>query len=159
MVQSFLKVFDQTLTAFHPSIRALNDPSGCHWDKSRLALGYFLGFGWLRCEFKPDLGHDLWVEFLQLCCELVRVIPPVKQNGNFGDIDGFSSKVVQVVAQQFNQALIIGYTRFSAVGKKRQTQSVHCQMSFDAIGAFVMTKPLGLHTGIARILHRLRIDY
>jgi len=37
--------------------------------------------------------------------------------------------------------------------KKRQAQSVYCQMSFDAIGTFVMTKPLGLHAGIASIFH------
>ena len=31
-------------------------------------------------------------------------------------------------------------------------------MPFDTVGALVMAKPFGLHTGIASILHRLRIN-
>jgi len=55
----------------------------------QIDLGLFsLGFG--LGEFKPDLGHNLWVEFLQFCCELSGDTA-VKQNGN-QDIDGFSSK-------------------------------------------------------------------
>jgi hypothetical protein len=34
----------------------------------------------------------------------------VEQNGNLWDIDGLGAKVVQVIAQQFNQALVIGHT-------------------------------------------------
>jgi hypothetical protein len=30
----------------------------------------------------------------------------IKQNGDFGDVDRLSSKVIQVVAQQFNEALV-----------------------------------------------------
>jgi hypothetical protein len=42
--------------------------------------------------------------------------------------------------------------------KKRQPQSIDSKMSFDAIGGFVMTKPLGLDTGIASVIYRLGVD-
>ncbi len=47
----------------------------------------------------------------------------IKQNGDFGDVDRLGSKVIQVVAQQFNQALVVGQIGFGAVSKKRQPQS------------------------------------
>ncbi len=83
------------------------------------------------------------------------MIPVVEQDGNLWDIDGFGSKVVQVVAQQFNQALVVGHTGFSAVSKKRQSQRIDSKMSFDAIGTFVMTEPFKFDTGIAGIFYRL----
>jgi len=39
---------------------------------------------------------------------------------------------------------------------KTATQGIDGKMSFDAIGAFVMTKPFGLNTAIAGILHCLQ---
>ncbi len=89
------------------------------------------------------LGDGIWV------------IAMIKQNGDFGDVDRLGSKVIQVVTQQFNQALVVGQIGFGAVSKKRQTQSIDSKMAFDAISTFVMTKPFGLNTGIARIFYRL----
>lgn len=115
----------------------------------------FFGLRRFGCEFKPDLGHHLGIDLLQGGGELIWMISVVKQDGNFGNVDRFGSEVIQVLAQQFNQALVVGHTRFSTVGKKWQAQGVHCQMAFDAISAFVMTKPFGCHIGIASILYRL----
>jgi len=80
-------------STFHPSIRALNDPSGCHrtnpdWPSIFSAL---VGLVWVQTW--P--GHNLWVEFLQFA---VSWVIPVKQNGI--GYWRFSSKVVQIVAQQ-----------------------------------------------------------
>jgi hypothetical protein len=90
------------------------------------------------------------------------------QNGNLWDIDGLGAKVIEVVTQQFNQPLVIRHASRSAVRKKRQTQGIDGKMSFNderfwgresvpklsPIGAFVMTEPFGLDTGIAGIFHR-----
>ena len=57
MDKGSLKVLDQTLAAFHPSIRALNEPSSHDHDESDLSLSGFFGFDWLGCELEPDLGH------------------------------------------------------------------------------------------------------
>jgi hypothetical protein len=40
----------------------------------------------------------------------------VEQNGNLRDIDRFSAKVIEVVTQQFNQALVIRHTRCECSG-------------------------------------------
>lgn len=86
------------------------------------------------------------------------MIPIVKQDGYLCDVNGFSSEVVEILAQQFNQTLIVGHTSLGAVGKKWQPQCIDGEMSFDAIGVLVMTEPFRLGTGIARIFHRLRVD-
>ena len=148
------KLLQRSIQAFDRSL----PPSSCYHDKSSFPKCCFFGFRGLRCQFKPDFGHNLRVKFLQFYCELVRVIAVVEQNGNLRDIDRFSAKVIEVVTQQFNQALVIRHTRFGAVGKKRQTKSINGEMSFDTIGAFVVAKPLGLDTGVARILDRLRVN-
>ncbi len=118
--QRFLKVFDQTLTSFHPRIRSLNYPSGCYSNKSRVTLGCFFGFRRLGCQFKPNLGHHLRREFLHSTSDSVWVIAMIEQYGDVWDVDRLGSKVIQVIAQQFNQALVIGHIGRSAVGKKRQ---------------------------------------
>ena len=82
----------------------------------------------------------------------------VEQNGDLRNVDRFGAKVVQVVAEQLNQALVVGHICTSAVCEKRQSQRIDCKMPFDAIGAFVVTKPFRLDTGIARILHGLRVN-
>ncbi len=76
----------------------------------------------------------------------------------FAWVNRLGTKVVQVMTQHFNQALVIGHISFGAVAKKGEAQSIDCQMSFNTIGAFVMTKSLGFHTGIARIFYSLRVD-
>jgi len=80
----------------------------------------------------------------------------VKQNGNFGDVHGFGTKVIEVAAQQFNQALVIANIGFRTVSKKRQAQRIDRKVAFDAICAFVMTEPFRLDAGITGILHRNR---
>jgi len=95
---------------------------------------------------------------LQGSRDRVQVIAVVEQNGDLRNIDGFGAKVIKVITQQFNQALVIRHTGFGAVSKKRQAQGIDGKMAFDAIGAFVVTEPFGLDTGIARIFHSLRID-
>lgn len=45
------------------------------------------------------------------------MIPVVEEDGYFRDINGLGTKVIEMMTQQFNQALVIGYTRGSAVGK------------------------------------------
>ncbi len=82
----------------------------------------------------------------------------VKQDGDFRNVDGFAAKVVQVVAEHLNQALVVGDICFGTVCEKRQSQGIDCKMPFDAVSAFVMTKSFRLDTGIARILHGLRVD-
>lgn len=82
----------------------------------------------------------------------------VKQNRNLWDIHRLGTKVVQVVVQQFNQTLVIAHIGFSAVSKKRQTERINRKVTLDAISTFVMTEPFRLNTGIARILHRLRVN-
>lgn len=76
----------------------------------------------------------------------------------FGIFTGLARAFVEVVAQQFNQAQVVAHTRFGAVGKERQAQTINCQMSFNAVDAFVMTEPFGLDTSITGILHCLQVD-
>ena len=96
-------------------------PSSCHWDKSRFPKCCFFRFRGFRCQFKSNFGHNLWINLLQCCCECVRVIATVEQNGNLWDIDRFGTKVIQAITQQFNQALVIGSIRLGAMGKKWKT--------------------------------------
>ncbi len=98
MGQSSLKVFDQALTTFHPRMGALNHPSRCHRDKSRFPLCGFLGFRGLGSEFKPNLGHDLGVDLLQRCGDLVWVVSVVEQERDLWDTDGLGAKVIQMMA-------------------------------------------------------------
>ncbi len=82
----------------------------------------------------------------------------IEQNRNFGDVDRLAAKVVEVFAQQFNQTLIVGHTRFGAVREEWQTQCIDGEMSLDAISTLVMAEPFGLNPGIAGVFHRLRVD-
>jgi len=93
---------------------------------------------------------------LEFGCNFVGVIAMVNQNGNFGDVHGFGTKVIEVAAQQFNQALVIANIGFRTVSKKRQAQRIDRKVAFDAICAFVMTEPFRLDAGITGILHRNR---
>lgn len=102
MVKCSLKVFHQTLTAFHPSIRALNNLSLCHRDKSNFTLGCLFGFCRLGCQLKPELGHDLRIVVLQGSADGLRVVAVVEQDRNLGKVDRLGSKVIQIVAQEFN---------------------------------------------------------
>ena len=86
------------------------------------------------------------------------MIPIVQENSGLRNVNRLDTKVVQVMTQHFKQALVIRHIGFSAVAKKGEAQSINCQMSFNAIGAFVMAEPLGLNTGIASVFHRLRVD-
>jgi len=141
MAERSLEVFDQTLTALSPGVRPFNHPPCCHQDKSRFTLCCFFGFRGLGCDLKPDLGENLWVEFLEFCGDFVWVVATVEQNCNLWNINGFNAKVIQVVAQQFNQATVVRHTGRSAVGKKRKTQRLDSKMPFNPIGAFVMAEP------------------
>jgi hypothetical protein len=98
MAERSLKVFDQALTALHPSIRPLDHPSSSDWDKSSFPLSGFFGFGGFGCQFKPDLGQNLGIEFLHSCGDGVWVIAVVKQDSNLRDIDGLGAKVILVMA-------------------------------------------------------------
>lgn len=82
----------------------------------------------------------------------------VEQNRNFGNVDRLAAKVVEVVAQQFNQTLIVGHTCFGAVREEWQAERIDGQMSLDAISALVMAEPFGLNPSIAGVFHRLRVD-
>jgi len=118
----------------------------------------FFGFCRLGCQFKPDLGHDLGIEFLQSGSQGLWMIAIVQQDGDLWNIDRLGAKIIEVVTQHFEQALVIGDIGFSAMSEKRKTQCIHRQMSFDAIGAFVQAEALGLDTGVAGILYRLGIN-
>ena len=50
MAECSFKVFDQTLTPFHPSIGAFNNPTGCHWNALQFFLEplFRLGKVWVR---------------------------------------------------------------------------------------------------------------
>jgi hypothetical protein len=68
--------------------------------------------------------------------------------------------------------LVIANAGFGTVRKKRQTEDINCQVSFDderfwgresvpklsPIGAFVMTESFGFNPGTARIFYSLRVD-
>ena len=71
-------------------------------DKFRFALCYFFCFHLLRGKPVVNFGHHLWIDGLQGDSKLVRVIPVIEQNCDFWDVDGFGSKVVKIVAHQFN---------------------------------------------------------
>ena len=95
---------------------------------------------------------------LQFGYDFIWMIAVVKQNRNLWDIHRLGTKVVQVLLQQFNQANVIADIGFSAVSKKRQTEGINRKVALDAISAFVMTEPFRLDTGIAGILHCLRVN-
>jgi len=82
----------------------------------------------------------------------------VEQNRDFWDVDRLAAKVVEVVAQQFNQTLIVGHTCFGAVCEEWQAERIDGQMSLDGISALVMAEPFGLNPSIAGVFHRLRVD-
>ncbi len=169
MAQGALKVLDQTLTTLHPSIRPLHDPPSRDYNKPCFPLGCFFRFRWLGRKFKANLGHNLRVNLLQGCDELVGMIAMIQQNGDFGNVDGFSAKVIQIATQHFNQPLVIRDIGFGAMGKEWKAQSINRKMSLDderfwgrfsapklsPIGAFVMTKAFRLNTGIASVFDRL----
>ena len=46
------------------------------------------------------------------------MIAVVKQDGNLGNVNGLGSKVVEIVAGQFNQSLIVAHVGWSAVREK-----------------------------------------
>lgn len=118
MIQRSLKILDQALTPFHPCIGAFNNPSSCDWYKSNFTLGGFLGFGRFGCELKFELGHHLRVVLLQGSADSIWMIAVVKQDGNLGNVNGLGSKVVEIVAGQFNQSLIVAHVGWSAVREK-----------------------------------------
>ena len=89
---------------------------------------------------------------------MVGMISVVKQNCDFGDVNGFRPKVIQIATQQFNQSLVIGNVGFRAMGEEGKPQSINGKMAFDAIGAFVVTKPFGGNTGVTSIFDRLRVN-
>lgn len=86
------------------------------------------------------------------------VIPMIQQDCNFGNVHGFQAEVIHVVGQHLNQSRIVGDIRSGAVREEGKSQRIHRQMPFDPIRRFVEAKPLRVHTGIARILHRLRVN-
>lgn len=59
-------------------------------------------------------------KFLQFGCNFSGVISMVEQDGNLRDVHRFGTKVIEVMAQQFNQALVIADIGFRAMGEKRQ---------------------------------------
>ena len=83
------------------------------------------------------------------------MITVVKQDRDLRNADGFRSKVVQMVNQHLNQALIIGDIRFGAVREKRDAECIDRQMPLDAVGAFVVTESIRLAAGSAGIFHGL----
>lgn len=170
LLQRSIQAFERSMTVRLSSRRS---PSSCHHPKSRFSLCSFFGFCGLGCQFKPDLGHDLGIKFLQGCGNCLWVIAIVQQDGDLWDSDRLGAKVIEVVAQHFDQTLLIGYIGFGAVGEKRKAQRINREMSFDAIGAFVKAEAFGLDTRkailrleystaicrVAGILHRLGIDH
>lgn len=121
MAKRPLKVLDQAFTPLHPSIGTLSDPSCRDRNKSCFALCYFLSFGGLWSQLKANLGHDLRVECLECFRDCIEMIAMVKEERNFRNVDGFGAKVVQVVAEHLNQALVFTHVGFGAVRKERQS--------------------------------------
>ncbi len=74
MAKGSLEVLDSSLATLHPSIRSFHYPSSRDDNKSRFPLRCFFRFRWLRREFKANLRHDLRIELLQGCDELVGMI-------------------------------------------------------------------------------------
>ena len=71
LLQHSIHAFDRSIT--HPC---------CHDYKSRLSLCRFSGFFRPRCQFKPDLGHDLGIEFWQGGGQGLWMIAIVQQDGD-----------------------------------------------------------------------------
>ncbi len=86
------------------------------------------------------------------------MVAVVEQQGDLRNVDRLGAKVVHVVVEPLNQALVIGDIGFRAVREKRQSQRIDCQMPFNPIGGFVATESFRLSTGSARIFHRLGVD-
>lgn len=83
------------------------------------------------------------------------MIPVVEQNRDFGDVNGFCPEVIQIATEQFNQSLVIRNIRFSAMGEEGKPQSINGKMAFDAVSAFVVTKPFGGNTCVTSVFDRL----
>ncbi len=115
----------------------------------------FRGFGG---KLKPDFCHNLGIHLLQLLSQIVQVIPVVEQDSNLGKINWFWLEIIDVKAQQFHQSYIIWNARFCAMGKEGKTKRINSKMPLSSIGCDVETVAFGLYTGIASILHCLRID-
>lgn len=86
------------------------------------------------------------------------MISLVHQNGNLWNIHWLGAEIIHVLCEQFNQASIIGLIRRCAEGEERKTQSIHCQMPFDAISRFVEAESFGVYAGITRIFDGLGVE-
>jgi hypothetical protein len=64
-------------------------------------------------------------------------------------------EIIDVLLKHFNQPLVVRYVSFGAMSEEGKAQDIHCQMSFDAISAFVETKTFRLNTSITSVFHRL----
>ena len=84
LVFAFSSVLSKFLTkksaSFHPRIGSFYDPSSFDRHKTSFPLLLLLCFGWFRRVLKPNLGHNTWINFLQLLGNFLWVISMVKQN-------------------------------------------------------------------------------
>lgn len=158
MIQGTLEVLDETLAALHPRIRSFNNPTGRNRNKSRFTCRCFLGFRQFGRKLEANLGHDLGIEQFQRHLDRVGMVAVVEQDCDFGKVDWLLAKIVQVINQHLNQALIISDIGSGTVREEWQSQRIDRQMPLDPIGAFVMTKSFGFKAGIAGIFHGLRVN-
>jgi len=92
---------------------------------------------------------------LQSRSQFVKVIPVVEQNCNLGDVNRFSPEVIKIATEKFDQSLVVRDIGFRAMSEAGKTQSMHGKVSFDAIGAFVMTKAFRGNACITSVFDRL----
>lgn len=86
------------------------------------------------------------------------MIPVVEQNCNLRNVNGFSPKVVQITAEQFNQSLVIRNVGRSAMGEEGKPEGINGKMSLDTVSALVVTKAFGGDTRVASVFDRLRVN-
>jgi len=91
LLQRSIQAFDRSIT--HRVAIGTNPALPC------AAFSAFVGLG---ASWNLILVITIGIDGLQGNGELVWVIAMVEQNGDFWDVDGFSSKVVEIVAHHFN---------------------------------------------------------
>ncbi|CAA9578319.1 hypothetical protein AVDCRST_MAG81-2545 [uncultured Synechococcales cyanobacterium] len=79
----------------------------------------------------------------------------VEQNCNLGNVHRLSPKVIKIATEQFDQTLVVRDIGFRAMSEEGKTQSINGKMSFDAIGAFVMTEAFRLNACITSVFNSL----
>jgi len=86
------------------------------------------------------------------------VITVIQQDGELGNIDRLCFEIVAVELQHFKQSLLSADVRPSAIAKEGKPKRLDSKMPLNPIRRCVEPKSFRVHTRIASIFERLRVN-